>query len=344
MEAFLEAVRTLGHDPELLYIAHPRFTPGDYSPLDCVETLRVVRGSRRLAPALAGARPVWVVAAVATHGYAAVLEGRPYACWIATSLADENRGRLPGLPASRRLAGHANAPVLSRLERRVLRGATRVYGISTDSRRSLAAAAGLPKELIGELPLPVDLERFTPEPDAQWLARLDQPVLAVIGRGDDPRKNVRLALDALALVRAQIPAATLRLIGPRPPQRLPAGVEALGEVASVAEHLRDCALLIVPSTQEGFGLVAAEALAAGVPVVATPSGGPEDLLRESGAGVVLSGWTPGELARTCVDLLQAPARLGEMRSRGISAARAGHAREILVERLQAALEGTTADA
>ena len=158
MEAFLAAARALGHDPELVYVSHPRFHAGART-IDHVEALRLVRGSRRLAPRLGDPAPLWVVAAVATHGYAAVRSGRPYACWLATSLADENRGRLPGLPPSRRLAAHVNAPLLARLERAVLRGATHVYGISPAARRSLAAAGGLPEERVGVLPLPVDVER-----------------------------------------------------------------------------------------------------------------------------------------------------------------------------------------
>jgi glycosyltransferase involved in cell wall biosynthesis len=87
-------------------------------------------------------------------------------------------------------------------------------------------------------------------------------------------------------------------------------------VDSVAELIRSAALFVLPSRQEGFGIVVAEALAAGVPVLVTPSGGPEALVRESGGGEVLSGFEPGELAESAAALLGDHARLLAMRRRG----------------------------
>ena len=337
--AFIELTRGLGRDPDVLFVPHPSFDGARSSPLDRVEALRILRGSRRLVPALEQAGEVWVVAALATHGYAAARSGRPYTCWLATSLADENRGRLPGLPFSRRVAAQLNAPALSRLERAVLRGAKHVYGISAASRASLVRAGGLQEDQVDVLAIPVDLEHFAPEPDEQWLARLERPVLTFIGRADDPRKNVALALEALPLVRARLPEATLQLVGRRPSRRLPEGATALGEIPSVAEPLRRSALLLLPSRQEGFGIVTAEALAAGVPVVATRSGGPEQLLRESGGGVVLDGWEPQELADAIVALLEDRDRLLELRRRGRAYVQQQHAPAVIAERLRQALDG-----
>jgi glycosyltransferase involved in cell wall biosynthesis len=105
-------------------------------------------------------------------------------------------------------------------------------------------------------------------------------------------------------------------VGAPPAQVVPDGVEVLGEVASVAEPLRSATLFVLPSLQEGFGLVVAEALAAGVPALVTPSGGPEDLVRESGGGEVLDGFAADELAVRAGALLGDGDRLREMRRRG----------------------------
>ena len=112
-----------------------------------------------------------------------------------------------------------------------------------------------------------------------------------------------------------MPSARLRLIG-SPPAQLPEGVDALGHVDSIAEPLRESTLFVLPSWQEGFGIVAAEALACGVPVVTTPSGGPEQLLRDSGGGRVLSGFAVEELAETVSALLEDVATLRRMRAAG----------------------------
>jgi len=337
VQALVEAAAALGREPEVVFVPHPTLRPGEpRSALDRIEPLRLLRGSRALLPAVREAQTVWVAGPLAMHGWAALRADRRYGCWAGTSLADEWRGRARGLRLSRRLAQRANAPALEWLERRVLRGASRLYATGAGSRAAIAHAAGLPADRVGVLPLPVDADRFVPLADDDWRARLTRPALAFLGRADDPRKNLPLALEALPLIRERFPAATLRVIGAG---RVPAaeGVEALGHVPSVAEPLRECALLLLPARQEGFGIAAAEALACGVPVVATPSGGPEELLRASGGGVVTAGWSAAELAAAATSLLEDADTLTAMRRRGRDHVVREHSPARLRELLAAAL-------
>jgi glycosyltransferase involved in cell wall biosynthesis len=344
MEAFWRGVVGLGREPEFHYVAHPSLVgvPLDGSPLDApgleppfrrIDAASQLLAGVRLAPRLRDARSLWVVSTNAAHGYPALRSGRSYSCWIATGLEDEWAGRRPGLRPSRRLAIRLNAPVLRPLERRVLRGAARVYGISPSSAASVARAGGLAEQDVGVLPIPVDLDSFTPATDEAWRASIEQPVLAFVGRADDSRKNSQLLLDALALV----PEAHALLIGSPPRGPLPERVEATGIVPSVAPHLRRATLLVMPSFQEGFGIAAAEAMAAGVPVVTTPSGGPEALVAESRGGVVLGGFSPDELATTIRALLADPDRLAEMRRNGHEHVVREHSPERLRELLAEAL-------
>jgi glycosyltransferase involved in cell wall biosynthesis len=313
-EAFLAGAQALGRSPELFYAPHPTFD-GRRGTLDKIEAVRQLRSGWRYAARARSAKSVWVAATIATNGFAAVRSGRPYRCWIGTTLADEWAARAHGLDPARKLAHRLNAPPLRAIERSVLRGAERVYTISQSASAAVAAAAGLDEEAVGVLPIPVDIDRFAPEPDERWLQRLGAPTIVFVGRADDTRKNLPLLLDALPAIRARVPGVRLQLIG-RPPASPPEGIEVLGSLPSVAEPLREATLLVLPSWQEGFGIVVAEALAAGVPVLTTPSGGPEHLVRTSGGGVVLEGFDPEELAAAATALLGDVDTLMRMRASG----------------------------
>src|SRR5206468_7421311 len=133
---------------------------------------------------------LWVVSTHATDGGAAVKQQRQYDAWIGTTVGAEFAGRAAGLSRARRSAAAASLPVLSRLERDVLRHARRLYATSAASRDDVGEAAK--REDVGILPIPIDVERFAPAPG--WPP--PQPVVVFVGRGDDPRKNIGLLIEA----------------------------------------------------------------------------------------------------------------------------------------------------
>ena len=108
-------------------------------------------------------------------------------------------------------------------------------------------------------------------------------------------KGISTLLDAVAVVRAAHPEVTLRLIGGSPSQAIEAGwqrqsadlgisdvvtFEGPADRAVVAEAMARASLFVHPSPRETFGVVAVEALASGLPVIATDSGGVTEILGE----------------------------------------------------------------
>jgi glycosyltransferase involved in cell wall biosynthesis len=324
------SVRAERHD-ELVGVAYPAVVPE-------LDVLNQASNALRIGRRLRREPAVWVVGTTAPYGAPALAARRPYACWLGTGLESEWSSRRQSLPASRRLALAINRPGLLALERQVIRSARLVYATSPSSRHTIAHAGDLPLDAVSILPIPIDLERFKPLTESDWLTGFDRPTIVFVGRGSDPRKNLPLLLDAFRLLRARIPSVRLRLVGEEPRAALPEGAEAVGHVLDVARELAQAAIFVLPSLQEGFGIVVAEALAAGVPAVVTPCGGPEDLVRDSGGGVVLEGFGADELATTLEELLSDEVRLLAARRSGRAYVEREHAPARLVELLADPLE------
>lgn len=142
--------------------------------------------------------------------------------------------------------------------------------------------------------------------------------IVVLGRLTE-QKRVHLALDAYAEMRRRGERRPLTIAGDgaaRAALKVQAGglalgdtVRFLGEVApaAVPELLGRADLVLIPSIAEGFGLVAAEALMQGVPVVACEDGGGLlDVVPASGAGRVVAPLADA-IADAARSLLQDPA-------------------------------------
>lgn len=83
-----------------------------------------------------------------------------------------------------------------------------------------------------------------------------------------------------------------------------AEVHFLGERADIPELMRACDIVLVPSWEEPFGRVVAEAMACGTPVVATNRGGPAEIIDDRVDGFLLPPRTPERWAELVRGLLE----------------------------------------
>jgi glycosyltransferase involved in cell wall biosynthesis len=96
-------------------------------------------------------------------------------------------------------------------------------------------------------------------------------------------------------------------------------VHFLGERTDIPEILRALDLLLVPSWEEPFGRSVVEALAMQVPVIATSVGGPAEIVRDGGDGILLPPKRPERWAEEACHLLADPERLASMGRQGRAA-------------------------
>ena len=202
--------------------------------------------------------------------------------------------------------------------------------VLTSDEKAQVVRIGVAAERVTVLSTPTHVDLFTPPVAPERLAALratlgipaEAPVVLWVGR-PAAVKNVDLLLDAIRQVRAARPDARLILAGDfseRPDFVRRAESERVvfpGRVdhADLPAYYQMAAVYAHTSRYEGFGKVIVEALAAGTPVVATHTAGPDDIVREGETGLLVEH-APEALASAILALLNDPARVRRMGEAG----------------------------
>jgi glycosyltransferase involved in cell wall biosynthesis len=187
----------------------------------------------------------------------------------------------------------------------VARQMPRVVTVSESSKRDIVAQMGVRADRLHIVPVGVDPEIFHPMPA---VARVPGRLMTTTS-SDVPMKGLIPLLEALAKVRTERPDAHLVIIGkPKDKSRIPGVIERLGlqdavEYVSgvtterIVDLYAESEVAVVPSLYEGFSLPAIEAMACGVPLVATTGGAlPEVVGTHEETGLLVPPDDPGALA------------------------------------------------
>ena len=176
-----------------------------------------------------------------------------------------------------------------------------------------------PTRPMRRIPNFVDLDRFRPGAGAGFHERLAEPGESVLMHVSNfrPVKRVVDVVRVFAKVRAVRPAR-LVMVGDGPDRpaaeeearRLGVGdrVSFLGERLEVERLLAAADLFLLPSESESFGLAALEAMACGVPVIGTRTGGLPELVEDGISGHLCTTGDVDCMAATAGGILADPAR------------------------------------
>jgi len=189
-----------------------------------------------------------------------------------------------------------STPRDKRKVRFALNKASAVIAVSSSLAREIKQEAEITRE-IEVIPNVVDTERFRPSANNNNGHSERDFRLVFTGRVDDENKCLSTLLRALKILREKSDARyNLRVIGEQSESResekiardlgLDDWCEFMGPLGpnDLARELNASDVFVLPSRLETFGVVAAEAIATGKPVVATRCGGPEDFVNEE------TGW------------------------------------------------------
>ena len=211
--------------------------------------------------------------------------------------------------------------ILSRTVPASCRRASRIIAVSEKCRqeieRFIPTAAGKTRVVCNACP---DWIHRVPPESAREIVRqktgVTEPYMLTVGTRW-PRKNMALALDAAALLPAQIPH---RLVVTGKPgwgeERLGERGVAVGYVdTDTLSALYSAAdLYLAPSRHEGFGIPVLEAFRCGCPVLCSSGGALPEVAGD--AAVVATSWEPADWAESIRLLLGDPSKIEDLKKRG----------------------------
>ena len=220
-----------------------------------------------------------------------------------------------------------------RAESWLIRRASLVTSPSQALRVSLNGELGT--RSLAVIPNPVDIDHFKPK--SASIAVNSKPNILCVGR---PRriKGIHVLAKAMPAIWQHVPEARFTFLpapmgtgggSPREAYREFLGslmedsrVRILDPVsrAHLPEIYRGSTICVVPSLWEGFGYVAAEAMACGVPVVASRTGGLAEIVEHEESGVLIEAESADQVAQAIVRVItnrEFAARLGAAARRRI---------------------------
>ena len=199
-----------------------------------------------------------------------------------------------------------------------------------------ATETGLSRRKLSVIPNGVEYETFasaTPADLTQFGVPVGSPVCITVGRLEE-QKGIDVLLDAAVRVKAAHPECHFLIVGDgrdrvaletRSAQLgLAATIHFTGLRADVPNLLAAATLFVLPSRWEGMANALLEAMASGLPVVATAVEGSSELVRSGVTGLLVPAGTSVELAMAICSVLAAPSHSREMALTAQSTVRSGY--------------------
>jgi MMP alpha-(1->4)-mannosyltransferase len=208
------------------------------------------------------------------------------------------------------------------MQMRVARQLPRIVTVSESSRRDIAAQMGVDPARMTVVPVGVDHTLFRPRPERPKVPGR----IMVTTSSDVPMKGLVPLLEAVAKLRTERHVELVVIGNPTKGGRVERTIERLALKDSVrcvrgisddelAGLYAEAQVAVVPSLYEGFSLPAIEAMACGVPLVATTGGAlPEVVGQDGDTALLVKPDDPSALAagiRRALDDPELASRLGE---------------------------------
>ena len=217
--------------------------------------------------------------------------------WSATTLrAEKFSQKLTNIRTFKELVSYLNFFIGLRLEKYAAKKAYKIFAASTSSRSNISDELNISKDKIDILNPIIDTDYYSFSPVSS--RETDEPYILFMGIFSK-RKNIDLLIHSFKKLNSKNKALKLKLVGKTNgfdrhfenlirKLKLENFIEIVGEVEDNSYYYKNAICTVLTSYEEGFGMVLAESLSCGTPVISTKSGGVSDIVIDNENGFLVN--------------------------------------------------------
>jgi glycosyltransferase involved in cell wall biosynthesis len=195
----------------------------------------------------------------------------------------------------------------------------KVIAISNSVKKSLNKYELIPSNKIFVLQNGIDHQKFSRIANSKIISNNNQIIIGTVCRLEE-QKGIRYLLLAMKTILTKFPTVQLEIVGYgtllnelkelTQKLRISNSVKFFGKFAEVIPFYKRMNIFVLPSVYEGFGIVLLEAMAAGVPVVATNVDGITEVVIDRESGLLVPPKNPEAIANAVIKIIE-NSELGE---------------------------------
>jgi glycosyltransferase involved in cell wall biosynthesis len=226
------------------------------------------------------------------------------------------------------------------LEMACIRLNKKVIAISESVKDSLQKYEFVAENKVFVLPNCIDFHKYNNSKMRNGVRNKEKLVIGTVGRLE-PEKGINYLLLAMNIILTKFPEVKLEIIGDgsslnelknlSKKLNISNSVKFFGKFVNVIPFYNKMDVFVLPSILEGFGIVLLEAMAAGIPVVATNVNGIKEVVINMHSGLLVPSKNPEAIADAVIRLIDNPELRKSLIQEGLKRAKLFDVKEHIIK-------------
>ena len=202
----------------------------------------------------------------------------------------------------------------------------KIIAISQAVKKDFIQGMEVPQARISVVPNGIRISEFHPQENMNNILKI-----ICVGRLDHLKKGQDILIHALSLLKEQGIQFHCDLVGDGPSRKLLEDMITMNDLwdyvrlqgtrLDIPELLRSSDLFVLPSRFEGFGIVIIEAMASGVPVLASDIDSPKEIIKHGVNGYLFRSDDESDLANKIKELMRDHSKRSDLAKKGLDTAK-----------------------